>query len=375
MKKYAIFFPQFHQVDVNDAAWGYGFTDWALVAMANAFGYWNRRAPACGFYDLSKGSKIQERFEEAAGAGLDGFGVYHYRFDDGPELDAVERYLLHAKLPENFGYFFIWANESWSMRWAGKDTELIKTVSTTPSQGNIREHVSYLKPYMEATHYTKIDGRPMFVIYRPEFFKDPIEVLACYRDEFRRVGLNPSIGYFLKGTSDIEYSKNFDFCYLFEPRLFFSFSRSKNNKIFTALFKRMIHSVSYSKLEYLSKLVGRILDRNSKVYPFSKFLAYFSSIERRKLISALKCPAQNVLTSGWNNSPRYRDQFTAVEVPSREQFSSMLKISLNTSVFFGDVPLLCNAWNEWSEGAAIEPCNYLGDTLLKSYVGSEDTKS
>ena len=46
VKRYAIFFPQFHRVRVNDLAWGHGFTDWALVAVANAFDYWALRLAA-----------------------------------------------------------------------------------------------------------------------------------------------------------------------------------------------------------------------------------------------------------------------------------------------------------------------------------------
>lgn len=369
MKRYAIFFPQFHRVKVNDDAWGSGFTDWALVATANAFGYWDRRAPACGFYDLAKPNEVQAQFEIAASAGLDGFGIYHYRFEDGPELDAVERYLRDAKLPEKFGYFFIWANENWSKRWAGKDTELLKVVSTKPSKEEIREHVKYLKPFMQREQYTKIDGRPIFVIYRPDFFKDPIDTLASYRDEFHRAGLNPSIGYFMKAVSDVEYSKIFDFCYLFEPRLFFSFKRAINNRFFTAVFRKMIHSVAYSKVEHLSKLIGKFSSRKSKSSSFSKFLTYFNSEERKNVIHSLECPVQNILASGWNNAPRYRDHYTAVEVPSSEQFSLLVMSALNSAACSDDVPLMCNAWNEWSEGAAIEPCSYIGDSLLKAYIG------
>src|SRR6266702_688379 len=141
MKRYAIFFPQYHQVHVNDEAWGYGFTDWALVSTANAFDYWKRRSPVAGFYDLAKTNDVAARFEEATKAGLDGFGIYHYWFEDGPELDAVERYLQHNNAPNNFGYFFIWANENWTKRWAGRDTEILKFVATSPSRDQIRDHV------------------------------------------------------------------------------------------------------------------------------------------------------------------------------------------------------------------------------------------
>lgn len=370
MKRYAIFFPQFHRVKVNDEAWGDGFTDWALVATANAFDYWNRRAPACGFYDLSNPNEVQAQFASAASAGLDGFGIYHYRFEDGPELDAVERYLRDANLPERFGYFFIWANENWSKRWAGKDTELLKVISTKPTREQVRDHVNYLKPYMENTHYTCIDGKPVFVIYRPDFFLNPAETLNFYREEFQLAGIDPAIGYFLKSSSEIEYSKLFDFCYLFEPRLFQNFSGLRKNRFVHLAVKKLIHTISYSKVEYLSSVAGKFLNRGSQSRPFSQLLEYFGSAERKKLVDALVCPVQNVLTCGWNNAPRYRDRFTEVKTPTPEQFSSIVADSLADPGCSDHIPLLCNAWNEWSEGAAIEPCSYLGDALLRSYLDS-----
>lgn len=368
MKRYAIFFPQFHQVKINDEAWGYGFTDWALVATANAFDYWNRRAPACGFYDLANENVIQERFKEAAEAGLDGFGIYHYYFDDGHELETVERYLSRAKLPDKFEYFFIWANESWSKRWAGRDTELLKISCTAPTRDDIRKHVSYLSLFMQGESYTKLAGRPIFVIYRPEFFKNPAETLNCYREEFRHIGLDPLIGFFLKNQTDVDYSKMFDFCYLFEPRLFFYFTNKKKQDFLNIFYKRMIHLIPYSKVEYLSKTISIFFKKKSKHYSFSSFLTYFNSEERKKIVSMLHCPVQNIITSGWNNAPRYRDKHIKFQTPDKEQFSSMLATALNDSAYTDSLPLLCNAWNEWSEGAAIEPCNYLGNSLLESYL-------
>ncbi|MGB9150205.1 MAG: glycoside hydrolase family 99-like domain-containing protein [Burkholderiales bacterium] len=368
MKKYAIFFPQFHKVPVNDQAWGSGFTDWALVSSANAFNYWSRRFPKRGAYDLSSHDVVDEIFQSAASSGLNGFGIYHYRFDDGPELQAVEDYLLTANIPEDFGVFFIWANENWTKRWAGKDTEILKSISPAPSREMVRAHVQYLKPFMEAKYYTKYKDRPMFVIYRPEIFHDIESTLKGYRDEFAQIGIDPAIGYCLKSAADVDFSKMFDFCYLFEPRLFFNFRGLRKSKWLHSVYAKILHLFDYSKIESISSLVSKLVGGKKQTFLFSSFLDYFVSARRAQLVSEILCPVQNILTSGWNNAPRYRDLYSEVKVPDPTQFELMLKSTQNDRAISKDLPLLCNAWNEWSEGAAIEPCIYLGDSLLNSYL-------
>ena len=376
MKRYAIFFPQFHRARVNDVAWGEGFTDWTLVAAANAFRSWKRRSPACGFYDLAKPSHVDAQFETAAGAGIDGFGIYHYRFDDGPELDAVERYLRGRIIPAGFKYFYIWANEPWSTRWLGEDMEILKNVSPCPSRQQIAGHVNYLTPFMASDSYTRIQGRPLFVIYRPDWFTDAAGTLSLYREEFARAGLNPSIGFFAKDVDDLGYSNIFDFCYLFEPRLFFNSHGLRKNRAAIKFYKRVVQFLSARQIEKLSEILSRLLGRQSlnggsTRHSFSEFLGYFNGWERRALVRSSACPVQNVLTCGWNNAPRYRRRFTELEVPSARQMAETLPPAPGTQGCSEMIPLLCNAWNEWSEGAAIEPCAYLGDRLLQAYLGHD----
>lgn len=374
MKRYAIFFPQFYPIPVNDSAWGDGFTDWVLVAAANAFKYWNRRCPRDGFYDLSRESDIQKQFELASRSGLDGFAIYHYRFDDGPELDAVERYLRSHVLPSRFKYFFVWANESWSKRWAGESTHILKYSLTAPDRSQIADHVSYLKCHMESESYTTFMGRPMFVLYRPESLKDVPATLNLYREAFETVGLRPSIGLFIKNSLDVQYSRHFDFGYLFEPRLFFNSNGIRKRRFVQKLYSEMLHIIPYEKIERLSEFVNKVVAGGPVRYSFADFLAYFASAERANLLKSLECPAQNVLTCGWNNAPRYRDRFTELAVPQPDEFSSMLRIALETRAFSPDLPLLCNAWNEWSEGAALEPCSYLGGRLLNNYLSDSESQ-
>jgi len=368
MKRYAIFFPQFHRIEINDLALGHGFTDWILVAGANAFNHWDRRCPSAGFYDLSKEADIRNQFDLACSHGLDGFAIYHYRFDDGPELDAVEHYLRTHSLARGFQYFFVWANESWSKRWAGEDTRILKHSSGNPDRAQISSHVKYLRPYMESDSYAKFNRDPMFVVYRPDSLEHLPATLDAYREEFHKIGLSPAIGLFIKNSMDAQYCRYFDFCYLFEPRLFFNWHGVRSGRLVQATYRELLRVFPYERIEWLSESINRLLIRRSRKHSFAEFLAYFTSSKRDDFMRSLECPAQNVLTSGWNNAPRYRSRFTALNVPSSDEFNVMLKHAIDSRICSSETPLLCNAWNEWSEGAALEPCSYLGDRLLTDYL-------
>ena len=45
MKTFAIYFPQFYSIPVNEKAWGAYFTDWTLVANANLHQLWDTLVP------------------------------------------------------------------------------------------------------------------------------------------------------------------------------------------------------------------------------------------------------------------------------------------------------------------------------------------
>lgn len=370
MSKFAIFFPQFHCTAVNDKAWGAGFTDWALVAAANAFGWWDRRAPESGFYDLDNEQDISRQFAAASGSGLDGFAIYHYWFEDGPELASVERWLRGATLPAGFGFFPVWANESWSKRWAGKEQETIKRLNVSPERETVRRHVLHLAPILSHTACQKYRGRPMFVFYRPEFFADPAETVEVYRQEFAKADLEVSLGFFAKGRNDLPYASMFDFCYLFEPRLYFNTRGIARFSALSRVYRSLLRLLPYEKVEAISASLSGSLGRKSRRYSFADFARYMSSPERASFAREVTCPVQNVVSCGWNNAPRYRGKFTELTTPTAQEFQQMLIDLRNQPLYCSELPLLCNAWNEWSEGAALEPCAYLGDDLLRCYVAN-----
>lgn len=362
MNRFAIYFPQFYPTDINNRAWGYGFTDWALVAEANLRERWSRRAPAMGFYDGSNISVHEHQIETALAAGLTGFGIYHYWFYESHELSAFEENILHqANLKNrNFKWFVIWATENWSKRWIGDSTPLVN-LSDRPSIESIRKHCDHLVKCFNTPGYHRIDNRPLFCIYNIAHFSHPEETLAIYRKILLERGVDVYIAHFVKNPFDLQYSNLTDGSYLFEPRLFFGTKRRGRG----SLAKRAFDVFRKFTGEGIANRTITFIDRfqqKGQTFSANDFINYMNSRERRDWVKAFPGPVQNVISPGWNNTPRYQDRFTALEPLSGDQFRSLLKAGTCDV----ELPLMINAWNEWSEGAAIEPCAYLGSEYLDS---------
>jgi hypothetical protein len=124
---FAYYLPQFHPIELNDEAWGAGFTEWRNVArgMPRFEGHYQPRIPRdLGFYDLRSPEALTDQIKLAQSAGLKGFAFYYYNFDGDRVLDLPVE--LFMELDHDFGFFLIWANENWTRTWDGQDRQVIK---------------------------------------------------------------------------------------------------------------------------------------------------------------------------------------------------------------------------------------------------------
>jgi hypothetical protein len=362
---FAIYFPQFYPTTTNDKAWGHGFTDWMLVANANMRQQWIQRAPLRGFYDGASPDVHQAQITEALSAGIGGFGVYHYWFFTHQELAAFERTLLNnanAKVP----WFLIWASEGWSRRWMADPTELVH-LSNSPKLSDIQRHCDYLAHCFASSNYFHIDGRPLFVIYNIGHFSRPHGLLEIYRHELDIRGFKPYIVQFVRKIFDSEYTNIVDGSYLFEPRLFFSFKKGASGA--RSKYARDMMARAFGE-RFISKLLV-LMDRataTGQTYTTEDFLSYLNSEKRSAFRASLTGEIQEVISPGWNNAPRYGTRYTAMQNLDPSDFSRLVWSATGAS----RLPPLVNAWNEWSEGAAVEPCAYLGRRYLDAIIPGAD---
>lgn len=360
MNPFAIYFPQFYPTAVNDAAWGQGFTDWSLVAEANLHPLWTRRAPAMGFYDGACPAVHEAQIEAARSAGLSGFGLYHYWFYDSHELAAFENTLLQRRAAGSppFKWFVIWATENWSKRWIGDPTRLL-SLPEQPTEAQIGHHCDHLLRCFSSAGYQRVDGKPLLCIYNLAHFSNAEELVSRYREQLAARGTEVFITHFIKNPFDFQYATLVDGNYLFEPRLFFGTQRRGRGNAAKAVFDGFRKVAGNAMADKALTVLDRF-QQKGQTFHAQDFLDYMGSNEREQWIRRLPGPVQNILSPGWNNAPRYRQRFTALESLSGDQFKDLLKDADLTA----SLPLMINAWNEWSEGAAIEPCAYLGTRYL-----------
>jgi hypothetical protein len=359
MSPFAIYFPQFYPTSTNDRAWGHGFTDWSLVANANRRDFWPRRAPRRGFYDGSDRAVHEAQMAEMAAAGLGGMAVYHYWFYSHQELDAFERTLLGGRARADLPWFLVWASEGWSRRWMGDPSPIID-LPRTPSKEQIERHCAHLVRCFEQPTYFRLQGKPLFVWYHLSHFEQPAQLIERYRDALRSLGHEVVVGHFIKNPFDAALASMVDVSYLFEPRLYFGFQRSSRGARAKKAFDAFARLVGERAAQRLLLLADRF-QQKGHVFTTEDYLAYRGAAQRRRFVEALPGVVQEVLSPGWNNAPRYEERFTALESIAPEVFGDQVGAA---SAAVPGLPPLVNAWNEWSEGAAIEPCAYFGARYL-----------
>lgn len=331
IKFIAFYLPQFHEIKENNEWWGEGFTEWVNTRKAIPLfdGHRQPREPlGANYYDLTDPETLRWQAGLMNRYGVYGLCFYHYWFSGRMLLQKPAELLLENKgIPMRF--CFSWANEPWSRNWDGRNNAILMP-QIYGGEEDWRAHFHYLLPFFLDERYIKIDGKPLFVLYVPNQIQRCGEMLACWRQLAEENGLP---GLFITETlsSKIGMSRpclgDSDACIEFEPTL----------TLFGGYLPKFT-MVDTLHLFYYNAVWENMLGRKTTYTGKEKFPGAFA---------------------GWDNTPRAGERASICLGSTPEKFKGYLSRLAEKCEREGSGRFIfINAWNEWAEGAYLEPDEY-----------------
>ena len=325
--------PQYYANPDNDKWWGQGFTDWNNVKKAKPLykGHYQPVVPLDhNYYNMTDVNTLKHQAELAKKYGVYGFCYYHYWFNGKLLLEKPCEILLeNSEIDEK--YCFCWANETWARTWDGKDTDiLIKQVYGGKDDWDA--HLQYLLRFFKDKRYIKIDNKPVMFFYSAARIDDFNEMIKYWTDKLKDAGFSglyvvEFVNSFNNGKNDI----HSDVLVEFEPHCAARYSVSNFVKARRVLCKKL------GLTDYLSyDTVWKSILNNHEDYGGKK-------LWRGAFVD-------------FDNSPRKGKKGMVFRGGNPEKFETyMRQLISNTSRNYVDDYVVVNAWNEWAEGAHLEP--------------------
>jgi Glycosyltransferase WbsX len=365
-KLITMYFPQLHAIPENDAWWGKGFTDWDNVKKAKPQfeGHYQPRIPlGKNYYDQSKLETLRWQIDLAKAHGIYGFCHYHYWFD-GKQLLETPTNLIMENKNIDFPFCLSWANETWSKRWDGLDHHILIQQTHPPIKESWKKHYDYLIKAWKDPRAIKVDGKPVFVIYRPQRIEKINDMLAYWRELAVQDGL-PGVYFIFQKQYELPTTtclESFDAAFQFQPfeALYSpSFDKSSIRHSFMFKFFRLLP-------EYLQDVFRGLRTTYFKDLTFHDYDAVWQQIvEVRPDEKLTTFPGAFV---DWDNAARYKNRATIFNGASPQSFEKWFAKLVGTMPQ-RNLPenfIFLNAWNEWSEGTYLEPDEKYGYQYIEA---------
>ncbi len=361
MRALALYLPQYHAFRENDEWWGEGYTEWTAVRNAKPLftGHEEPREPYDGiYYDLSdpSGDRLRIQAEQARKYGIYGFVFYQYYFTGHKLMERPMEILLeHPEI--DLKYCICWANETWRRAWYDYNEEILME-QRYGDEPEWRAHFDHLLRFFEDRRYIKKDGRPVLCIYRTFDIKELQRMRDCFDKWAKDAGL-PGI-YFVGGKTagELDTRNICDAYYYFEPGYSLKHGltgfETMEYNISTGLRQTATKGRGVFKRGGTGKKEGLILERRIPIEWI------YGSLLKRDYENN-EFPG---IIARWDNTPRRGYKGLIYTGASAEKFGAALcrlrdKIPEDSFVFI-------NAWNEWGEGAMLEPDRAEGYAYLEA---------
>jgi len=339
-KLICFYLPQFHPIPENDAWWGKGFTEWTNVqpAQPQFVGHYQPHEPGeLGWYNLLDPAVQRRQVDLAKLYGIGGFCFYFYWFGGKRLLEKpIENFLNDKNL--DLPFCLCWANENWSRRWDGLDSEILIAQEHSPEDDI--SFISHVARYMRDARYIRIGEKPLLLVYRPSLLPSVKETAKRWRDWCKANGIGDIYLAYTQSFETIDPSN-----YGFDAAIEFPPNNSAPPNI-TDCVTAINDGVRCTIYDW------RVFVERSKCYTRSTY-RLFRSV----------CPS-------WDNTARRKNRSTVFANSTPALYQQWLENAIADTLEHQQNPderlIFVNAWNEWAEGAHLEPDARYGYAWLQA---------
>lgn len=358
----AFYLPQFHPIPENDKWWGKGFTEWTNVGKAKPLfkGHYQPRVPAdLGYYDLRMPEVREAQADMAREVGIEGFCYWHYWFgNDKMLLERPFKEVLESGNPD-FPFCLGWANHSWTNKTWEVGTKKVKEDFLMQMHYSVEDyikHFDYVLPAFKDKRYICVDGKPLFLIFRPLDIPSVKEFIDLWQQKAKDNGLKGIHFVGISPSIDVDNQKTID---VLRRKV-----KSQGDVLYPKLFDSgfdAVNSRGVFRAELLARSLFNIVKRYVLRVLFNHFvLAKMPQREINKFLYDEYDKLENVyptLLPNWDRSARsgkkariYVDSTPKV---FKEQLITALELLKDKN--FEHKILFLQSWNEWAEGNYVEP--------------------
>ncbi|KAF1691573.1 glycoside hydrolase family 99-like domain-containing protein [Pseudoxanthomonas koreensis] len=335
----AFYLPQFHPIPENDAWWGKGFTEWRNVARAlpQFEGHAQPRLPAdLGWYDLRNPDTMREQARLAREYGIGAFCFYFYWFGGKTLLESpLEQWLADPTI--DMPLCLCWANENWSRRWDGREQDIL--IGQRHDAGDDLAFIAHVARYLRDPRYLRVDGKPLLLVYRPGLLPDAKATALRWRHWCHENGVGEIVLAYVQGFERPDpRGIGFDAAVEFPPNMGAPADITGEQQLLNKDFRGSV-------------LDWRMLADDYRQRPLPDY----------RLFPGVDC--------GWDNEPRRPGLGRVYLHASPRRYRDWLRDTVHQRLAqapASDRLVFVNAWNEWAEGAVLEPDARLGHAWLQA---------
>lgn len=342
----ANYLPQYHTIPENDMWWGKGFTDWCAVKNAKPM-YSDHKQPKCplnnNYYSLDNKEAIKWQADLAREYGVYGFGIYHYWFSSELQLLQTPAELILNNTDIDINFMFIWDNLTWKRTWSKisrgldwapnydekQNSDIDSGILAELDYGNEEDwkrHFDYLLPFFKDNRYIKINNKPMFSFFQP---RNDIETIKKMVSCWNRLAIENGFAgiMFLSKESVWPEKLEYQMRYApFAPTTKKNFIKYKLKDYYAKVFKKIGF---YSYDQCWKTIISEAKKSNNSSY-LCGFVSYDDSPRRGE-------KGRIITKSTPDKFQKYMSELITIAKDQRKEFVFLM------------------AWNEWGEGAYLEP--------------------